>query len=89
MLRSDDLGPGRFTFGVFARIQRSGQPQANALTASKFQRQIRLLGDQREQPIFVRLDRSRAAVTTGWLGLPATRLLEVLCPASSAADTEL
>src|SRR5271165_2925327 len=43
------------------------------------QRQVRLLGDQREQPIFVRLDRSRAAVTTGWLGLPATSFLEALC----------
>ncbi len=53
------------------------------------QRQIRLLGDQREQPIFVRLDRSRAAVTTGWLGLPATRFLEALRPADSAADANL
>jgi hypothetical protein len=31
-------------------------------------------------------DRLRAAVTTGWLGLPATRFLEALCPADSAAD---
>src|SRR6201995_1755957 len=50
------------------------------------QRQVRLLDDQREQPIFVRLDRARAAIAAGWLGLPATRFLEALDPTDSAAD---
>jgi hypothetical protein len=50
------------------------------------QRQVRLLDDQREQPIFVRLDRARAAIAAGWFGLPATRFLEALDPTDSAAD---
>src|SRR3984957_20679258 len=50
--------------------------------------QVRLIGDQSEQPVFVRLDRLRAPVTAGWLGLPATGFLETLCPADGAADTD-
>jgi hypothetical protein len=50
--------------------------------------QIRLAGDQPQQPVLVSLDRSRAPVAANWPGLPATGLLEALHPTDGGADTD-
>src|ERR1700761_2969774 len=50
--------------------------------------QVRLLGDQRKQPVLVRLDRLRTPVPASWFGLPTTGFVEALRPADGAADAD-